>query len=177
VPGLILAAINPDNTPHGYNLTYAFPLVLFAVVTLILYLLFSRPHRRVPARRVSVASSAAPAPDVAQAASVAGGLSLAPGGGTTESHHEPAGAHLVASTNPEDLAPAERDSGDAKPTDAQPGDAQPGDAQPGDAQPGEAQPRAPQVGQGWQTGATESDQGADEDADKDADTGTPEAPE
>ncbi len=84
-----------------------------------------------------VASSAAPAPDAAQAASVAGGLSLAPGGGTTESRHEPTGAHLVASVNPEEPAP-ERD--------------------PGDAKPGDAKPRPPHVGQGWQTKATDGDE-------------------
>lgn len=59
MPGLTLAAINPDNTPHGYNLTYAFPLVLFAVITLVLYLLFSRPHRRVPRRPISLMISSA----------------------------------------------------------------------------------------------------------------------
>ena len=138
MPGLTLAAINPDNTPHGYNLTFAFPLALFAVVALVLYLLFSRPHRRVPARRMSpVASSAAPAPDFAPAASVACGLSLAPGGGTTESRHEPTGAHLAASVNPEELAP---------------------ESDPGDAEPGDAKPRPPQVGQGWQTKTTDGDE-------------------
>ena len=50
MPGLILAAISPDNTPHGYNWTFAFPMLLFIVIALILYALFSRPHRRVPGR-------------------------------------------------------------------------------------------------------------------------------
>jgi hypothetical protein len=50
---VILAAISPDNTPHGYNWTFAFPMLLFIVVALILYALFSRPHRRVPGRVVS----------------------------------------------------------------------------------------------------------------------------
>jgi hypothetical protein len=51
VTRLILAApINPDNTPHGYNWTFAFPMLLFIVIALVLYMLFSRPHRRVPAR-------------------------------------------------------------------------------------------------------------------------------
>jgi hypothetical protein len=53
VPGLILAAVTPDNTPHGYNLTFAFPMLLFIIIGVILYLLFSRPHRRVPARTIS----------------------------------------------------------------------------------------------------------------------------
>jgi hypothetical protein len=105
VPGLILAAINPDNTPHGYNWTFAFPMVLFLVIAAVLYALFSRPHRRVPPQRLAATASSAeaPEPDVARAASVAGGLSLAAGGGTSESEHEPAGAHLAASINPEDM--------------------------------------------------------------------------
>ena len=53
MPGVILAAISPDNTPHGYNWTFAFPMLLFIIIALILYALFSRPHRRVPGRFVS----------------------------------------------------------------------------------------------------------------------------
>jgi hypothetical protein len=60
VPGLILAAISPDNTPHGYNWTFAFPMLLFIVVALILYLLFSRPHRRVPVRPIAAAAGHRP---------------------------------------------------------------------------------------------------------------------
>jgi hypothetical protein len=58
VPRLILAAVTPDNTPHGYNWTFAFPMLLFIVVGLILYVLFSRPHRRVPGEPISVATGA-----------------------------------------------------------------------------------------------------------------------
>lgn len=54
---LILAVINPDNTPHGYNLTYAFPMLLFIVVALVLWALFGRPHHRVPARPLSLGPS------------------------------------------------------------------------------------------------------------------------
>jgi len=57
VPGLILAVVNPDNTPHGYNWTFAFPMLLFIVIAAVLYALFSRPHRRVPGRRIVIASS------------------------------------------------------------------------------------------------------------------------
>jgi hypothetical protein len=100
---LILAAVTPDNTPHGYNLTFAFPMLLFIIIAVVLYLLFSRPHRRIPARSVSLParSPAAPGPAAAQSAAVAGGLGTAPGGGTAESHLEPHGAHLVASTDAE----------------------------------------------------------------------------
>jgi hypothetical protein len=55
MPGVILAAISPDNTPHGYNWTFAFPMLLFIVIAVILYTLFSRPHRRVPGRPISAA--------------------------------------------------------------------------------------------------------------------------
>ncbi len=57
MPGLIVAAVTPDNTPHGYNWTFAFPMLLFIVVALILYTLFSRPHRRVPGAPISATVS------------------------------------------------------------------------------------------------------------------------
>lgn len=50
---LIVAAINPDNTPHGYNWTYAFPMLLFIVTALVLWGLFGRPHHRVPSHPLS----------------------------------------------------------------------------------------------------------------------------
>jgi hypothetical protein len=54
---LIVAAISPDNTPHGYNWTYAFPMLLFIVSALVLWGLFGRPHRRVPSRPLSLGLS------------------------------------------------------------------------------------------------------------------------
>lgn len=97
--GLILAVVNPDNTPHGYNWTYAFPMLLFIVIASVLWMLFSRPHRRVPARAIvrPARSAQAPSADAARNAAVAGGMGVAAGGGTTESHLEPHGAHLAAS--------------------------------------------------------------------------------
>jgi hypothetical protein len=59
VPGLILAAVIPDNTPNGYYLTFLFPMLLFIVIGGVLYLLFSRPHRRIPARGLGLPRSAA----------------------------------------------------------------------------------------------------------------------
>jgi hypothetical protein len=56
---LILAAVTPDNTPHGYNLTFAFPMLLFAISAVVLYLLFSRPHRRTPPQRVRFSAARA----------------------------------------------------------------------------------------------------------------------
>jgi hypothetical protein len=110
VRSLILAGVTPDNTPHGYNLTFAFPMLLFIIIGVILYLLFSRPHRRIPARSLTLParSAAAPGAEAAHSAAVAGGLTTAPGGGTAESHLEPHGAYLVASTDaePVDTTPA-----------------------------------------------------------------------
>jgi hypothetical protein len=99
VHGVVLAAVNPDNTPHGYNWTFAFPMLLFIVVALILYALYSRPHRRVPGRPIQAASAGSRAPDAgtARAAAVAGGMSTAPGGGTTASIAEPEAAHTAPS--------------------------------------------------------------------------------
>jgi hypothetical protein len=46
VQGILLAAaITPDNTPHGYNLTFAFPEVMFIIVAVALYLRFRSPHK------------------------------------------------------------------------------------------------------------------------------------
>jgi hypothetical protein len=54
---LILAVITPDNTPHGYNWTYAFPMLLFIVSALVLWGLFGRPHHRVPPRPLTLGLS------------------------------------------------------------------------------------------------------------------------
>jgi hypothetical protein len=80
VPGLLIAAVNPDNTPHGYNWTFAFPMLLFIVIALILYALFSRPHRRVPGRPISATASG----------TRAAGMTATP----------PHGAHVTASATP-----------------------------------------------------------------------------
>lgn len=93
MPGSILAAVTPDNTPAGAVLTFAFPLGLFIVIAVILYLRFARPHRRVPAAVSGPAGpdTAVPGPDTARGASVASGLPTAVGGGGAESPVEPAG--------------------------------------------------------------------------------------
>jgi hypothetical protein len=57
VTRLILAAVTPDNTPHGYNLTFAFPMLMFVIIGGVLYLLLSRPHRRIPAQPVRLPAS------------------------------------------------------------------------------------------------------------------------
>jgi hypothetical protein len=75
VRGTLLAAVSPDNTPHGANLTFVIPVVFFVVVAAVLYLRFRGPHR-VPGH-VALASSrwasatppASVHPDVARAVS------------------------------------------------------------------------------------------------------------
>lgn len=42
--GALLAVVRPDNTPHGYNLTFAFPMLMFIIVAGALYLRFRGPH-------------------------------------------------------------------------------------------------------------------------------------
>jgi hypothetical protein len=134
MPGLaVVAAVVPDNTPHGYNLTFAVPVALFVVVAIALYLLFSRPHQRIPARRgvLPARLMGAPDPDAARAAAVAGGLGVAAGGGAAESHLEAAG-HIYAT--PDATEPA----AEASPADAGAGEAGAADAGAADASVGEA---------------------------------------
>ncbi len=90
-----LAYTTSDNSMGGAVLTFAFLIILFAIVATVLYvLLFSRPHPRVPARHVvyATASGGAPSPGAARAAATATGMPTASGGGSAESATEPAGA-------------------------------------------------------------------------------------
>ena len=89
MPRLILAGVTPDNTPGGFYYTFLFPMVLFIVVAVILYMLFSRPHRRVPGEPISVATG----PHL-QAA----GAELADGGsGETPAETDPADVDAAVS--------------------------------------------------------------------------------
>jgi hypothetical protein len=95
VPVSILAQATSDNAPGGAVLTFAFPVILFAIIaTVLYYLLFARPHPRVPSKRLVLSASVAGAPEAgtAHAAAVAAGLPTASGGGSAESATEPAGA-------------------------------------------------------------------------------------
>jgi hypothetical protein len=95
VPGHVLAYTTSDNAPGGAVLTFAFLIILFAIVATVLYIvLFSRPHPHVPARHLvySTAGAGAPAPGAARAAATATGMPTAAGGGSAESATEPAGA-------------------------------------------------------------------------------------
>jgi hypothetical protein len=125
VPGLILAAVNPDNTPAGYNWTFAFPILLFCVVALILYALFSRPHRRVPARAISATQAGSRPLDAnaARAAAVAGGMSEPTVAETTATvpaaaappASEPGGAHLTGSVDSADSGATPPEDGKSEP--------------------------------------------------------------
>ncbi len=95
MPGHVLAYTTSDNSMGGAVLTFAFLIILFAIVATVLYiLLFSRPHRRVPAQRLVYASASGgtPSPGTARAAATAAGMPTASGGGSAESATDPAGA-------------------------------------------------------------------------------------
>jgi hypothetical protein len=55
VPGLLLAQVTSDNAPEGAYFTLWFPLGLFIIVLAILWVLYARPHRRVPPRQAAPA--------------------------------------------------------------------------------------------------------------------------
>ncbi len=113
---LIAGGVTPDNTPHGYNWSFGFPMLLFIAIALVLWALFGRPHQRVPARRISLGlSSRLSDAGTAHAAAVAGGPSLAPRGAATESPAEPGGAHLTASVESPPEEAADQPDGDAPP--------------------------------------------------------------
>jgi hypothetical protein len=120
MPVTILATVTSDSADGGAILTFAFPVGLFVVVAVILYLLFSRPHRRVPDRRVLVpAHGAMPDAGAARAAAVAAGLPTAAGAGGAESAAEPAGAarESAADDGPSNVAGRDAAAADAEGTD------------------------------------------------------------
>jgi hypothetical protein len=114
VPAAILASV-PDNTQGGANLTFLFPLLLFIIIAAVLYFrVLSRPHARVPARRIGVLSHAGPpSVEAAHAAAVAAGLPLAEGGGSAESGAEAAGARSAALAEADPDTPPELTSDEA----------------------------------------------------------------
>jgi hypothetical protein len=108
-----VALVTSDNSAHGYNWTFAFPMILFIVIAASLYLVYTRPHK-VPghgALRFTGGPAGAPgsggpeAPEApgaeeARAAATAVGFTTAAGGGGHESVHEAAGAHRAADADP-----------------------------------------------------------------------------
>ena len=99
--GTVLASV-PVNSEAGSYLTFAIPVGLFCVIGAVLYvLLFSRPHARVPARRITAPAHAGPpSPEASGATAVASGVpaAAATGGGPAESGAEPGGAVPAATT-------------------------------------------------------------------------------
>jgi hypothetical protein len=45
VHGALLTVVHPDNTPHGYNLTFAFPMLMFIIIAGALFLRFRGAHK------------------------------------------------------------------------------------------------------------------------------------
>jgi hypothetical protein len=87
VPALILASV-PVNAEAGSYMTFGAPVGCFVVVATILYLLFSRPHQRIPPRRPVAPSAALASGPAAPGAGPAGpagnvtGAAAAPGSST-----------------------------------------------------------------------------------------------
>jgi hypothetical protein len=100
---LILAAVTPANTPHGYNWTFAFPMLLFIVIAAVLYALFSRPHHRVPPRRISLAGAAP------RGAHVTGSVTASGGGASKDAADK---------TGEQPAGPADADKADGPETSA-----------------------------------------------------------
>jgi hypothetical protein len=89
--------VTSDNSPHGYNLTFAFPMLLFIIIGGALYLVLTRPH------------------------TVPGHGELRLSGRTTESAHEAAGAHRAASAD-ESSGNVSQDENQAAAAGPEPGD-------------------------------------------------------
>lgn len=51
----LLAVVRPGNTPHGYNLTFAFPMLMFIIIAGALFLRFRGAHK-VPGHAAITAS-------------------------------------------------------------------------------------------------------------------------
>ena len=116
MPAVIAAATGSDWNAGGSLFTFYFPVGLFVVVATILYLLFSRPHRRVPAQRGLAAAYAGEATPAAPQR-----VRTAPAGGAPAAEASTAAAGAGGTGD----APAD-------PTAAAPGQDAPGDARGGD---------------------------------------------
>jgi hypothetical protein len=114
VHGALLAVVHPDNTPHGANLTFAVPVLVFVIVSAALFLRFRSRHP-VPGHVALKSSRWATAGRSGQAAF---------GTDTVHASIDPAGAASGASTR--GGAPGTVQSGTAAPgTHDQGGEAAP----------------------------------------------------
>ncbi len=114
---LLAAAIHPDNTPHGYNWTFAYPMLLFIIVAGLLYLIFRSSHR-VPGH-VALSSSrwASARPAAAAPASTAQAVSSEPTVTATPS----AEAGHTVSVDKGEPGPAATEQGESAGEDAEDG--------------------------------------------------------
>jgi hypothetical protein len=105
VHGALLAVVHPDDTPHGYNLTFAFPMLMFIIIAGALYLRFRAAHS-VPGHVPLMSSRWA-------------GLDKAGGTGTVNSGEATAGAPAPSGTAPEETSRSASgtQTGQARPAD------------------------------------------------------------
>jgi hypothetical protein len=75
VHGALLTVVHPDNTPHGYNLTFAFPMLMFIIIAGALFLRFRGPHN-VPGHAAMSSSSVAAPEATAMTGESAGGATV-----------------------------------------------------------------------------------------------------
>ena len=108
--GALLSAVHPDNTPHGYNLTFAFPMLMFIIVAGALYLRFRGAHR-VPGHVGLMSSRWAGAATASGAGTVEFGDATAHASAETGAGAVPAGAAQAAEPasvkEPEQVRPAD----------------------------------------------------------------------
>ena len=71
----LLAVVRPGNTPHGYNLTFAFPMLMFIIVAGALFLRFRGAHN-VPGHAAMRSSSTVIPAATAMTGESAGGASV-----------------------------------------------------------------------------------------------------
>jgi len=97
VHSALLAAVRPDNTPHGYNLTFAFPMLMFIIVAGALYLRFRAAHH-VPGHVSLSASRWAGGGTAAEAGTVGAGSAESAGPTEAAGPADTAGAADAAGT-------------------------------------------------------------------------------
>jgi hypothetical protein len=131
---VIAAATGSDWSAGGSLLTFYFPVGLFVVVATILYLLFSRPHRRVPAHR---------------------GLATAHAGGATLAQPQRVRSASAGGAPAAEASTAAADGGGAGDAPADPTAAAPGQDVPGNARGGDVglRPEGAATGEGTEDGA------------------------
>ena len=110
--GALLAAVHPDNTPHGYNLTFAFPMLMFIIVAGALYLRFRASHR-VPGHIALSSSRWAGGGAAGAAGTVGAGSTQSPAAAVAAESADPAGT-AVATAEPGQAQPASEGTEDSE---------------------------------------------------------------